>query len=44
MKGPTEDISAAENAIKLLGGKLEEDISYELNGEKRRIVKIICSP
>ena len=40
MKGPTEDISAAENAIKLLGGKLEEDISYELNGEKRRIVKI----
>lgn len=40
MKGPSEDISVAQNAIKLLGGKLEDDISYELNGEKRRIVKI----
>jgi len=38
MKGPSENISEAENAVKLLGGKIENDISYEINGEKRRAV------
>ena len=38
MKGPSEDISTAANALKLLGGKLEKDEHYEINGEQRRVV------
>ena len=38
MKGPSEDISTAGNALKLLGGKLEKDEHYEINGEQRRVV------
>lgn len=38
MKGPSEDLKGAENAVKILGGKIEDDINYEVNGEKRRAV------
>ena len=38
MKGPSEDISTAANALKLLGGKLEKDEHYEIIGEQRRVV------
>jgi len=38
MKGPSEDISTAGNALKLLGGKIEKDEHYEINGEQRRVV------
>lgn len=40
MKGPSEDIGAASDAICILGGKLKKDISYDLNGEKRRVVLV----
>jgi 16S rRNA (guanine527-N7)-methyltransferase len=40
MKGPIEDLSEGENAVKLLGGKIESITEYELLGEKRRIVNI----
>jgi 16S rRNA (guanine527-N7)-methyltransferase len=40
MKGPTEDLSDGENAVKLLGGKIESITEYELFGEQRRIVNI----
>ena len=38
MKGPSEDIKAASNAVKLLGGVIEDDINYQINGEQRRVV------
>lgn len=38
MKGPSEDICSAANAVKLLGGKIADDIKYEINGEQRRVV------
>ena len=38
MKGPNEDISAAKNAVKLLGGSIENIHNYELNGDKRTII------
>lgn len=41
MKGPNEDISAGDNAIKLLGGKIENSIEYSLPcGDKRMLVII----
>ncbi len=40
MKGPSEDISTAANALKLLGGKIEKDEHYEINGEQRRVVVV----
>lgn len=40
MKGPNEDITLGYNAVKLLGGAVESDISYKLNGEERRFVLI----
>ncbi len=40
MKGPSEDISTAGNALKLLGGKIEKDEHYEINGEQRRLVVV----
>lgn len=38
LKGPSEDISASEAAINLLGGKVTDIISYDLNGDSRNIV------
>ena len=38
LKGPSEDISASEAAIKLLGGKVTDIISYDLNDDSRNIV------
>lgn len=40
MKGPNEDIKLGENAVKTLGGRICEDITYELEGDKRRIVVV----
>lgn len=40
MKGPSEDLSDGENAVRLLGGKIEMLSEYEIFGEKRRIVQI----
>ena len=40
MKGPSEDIGAAANAVKILGGSPANDIQYTLNGEQRRIVTV----
>ena len=40
MKGPSEDISLGENAIKVLGGSLENVHDYELFDEKRRIAVV----
>ena len=40
MKGPNEDLSEGENAVKLLGGKIEQITDYELFGEKRKIVTV----
>lgn len=40
MKGPTENVSEGENAIKILGGELTNICGYELEGEERRIVKV----
>ena len=41
MKGPNENISEGENAIKLLGGKIENVTDYELPcGDKRVIVTV----
>lgn len=48
MKGPSEDIGSAANALKVLGGKIEDDIRYEINSEQRRVVVVrktgVCSP
>lgn len=38
MKGPTEDISEGENAVKLLGGEISDIAAYDLFGEQRRII------
>ena len=40
MKGPNEDLSEGENAINILGGKIENINEYELFGEKRKIVVV----
>lgn len=40
MKGPSEDISEGENAVKLLGGEISDIIEYDLFGEKRRIINV----
>ncbi len=41
MKGPNEDISAGENAVRLLGGTIENTIQYALPcGDKRMLVVI----
>lgn len=41
LKSVNEDISAAENAVKLLGGKIERIIDYKLpNGDDRRLVLV----
>ncbi|WP_294750152.1 16S rRNA (guanine(527)-N(7))-methyltransferase RsmG [uncultured Ruminococcus sp.] len=38
MKGPTEDISEGEKAVKLLGGEISDIAEYDLFGEQRRII------
>ena len=40
MKGPTEDVSKSQNAVKILGGLLHDEIKYGLEGEQRRIILI----
>ncbi|MBQ8959716.1 MAG: 16S rRNA (guanine(527)-N(7))-methyltransferase RsmG [Ruminococcus sp.] len=40
MKGPGEDIFAAEKAVKTLGGEITDVIEYTLDNEKRRLVRI----
>lgn len=40
MKGPSEDISAGLNAVALLGGSMQSEISYQVEGEDRRIICI----
>ena len=40
MKGPSEDIKLGENAVKILGGKISDDIHYDLEGDLRRIVVV----
>lgn len=40
MKGPSEDINLAQNAVKILGGKISEQIEYDLNKEQRKIVVV----
>ena len=40
MKGPTENVSEGENAIKILGGELTDICGYELEGEERRLVEV----
>ena len=40
MKGPNEDISEGENAVKLLGGDITDIAEYDLFGEQRRIINV----
>lgn len=40
MKGPSEDISEGENAVKLLGGEISDIAEYDLFGEQRRIITV----
>ena len=40
MKGPSEDLSEGENAVRILGGEIEKLSEYELFDEKRRIVHV----
>ena len=35
-----EETNEAINAIKLLGGKLEQDIEFDVEGEERHILEI----
>ena len=38
LKGPNEDISSGENAVKLLGGNVSRETNYDVEGEQRKIV------
>ena len=40
MKGPNENLCEGENAVNILGGKIENITEYELFGEKRKIVVV----
>lgn len=40
MKGRGEDIDSADNAVKILGGKIEKIIDYSLESDSRKIVVI----
>lgn len=40
MKGPNEDISSGENAVKLLGGEITDVIDYQLYDDRRRVVTV----
>lgn len=40
MKGPSEDVSASENAISVLGGKIMGIHDYRLDSDMRKIIEI----
>ena len=40
LKGPNEDISLGEKAVRILGGEISEIIEYELFDEQRRIAVV----
>lgn len=41
MKGPNEDISQGENAVKILGGEISDIINYELPSGDKRVMVIV---
>lgn len=41
LKGSNDDVSEASNAIELLGGRLESNISYELGGTEPRTIAVV---
>lgn len=41
LKGSNDDVSEASNAIEVLGGKLESNISYELGGTEPRTIAVV---
>ena len=41
MKGPNEDIKPALQAIRMLGGKFEEEIRYTLPGGDERVIFVV---
>ncbi|MBO5318432.1 MAG: 16S rRNA (guanine(527)-N(7))-methyltransferase RsmG [Ruminococcus sp.] len=40
MKGPSEDITSAKNAVQILGGNVSRETKYVLENEERRIIEI----
>ncbi|MDE6092410.1 MAG: 16S rRNA (guanine(527)-N(7))-methyltransferase RsmG [Ruminococcus sp.] len=40
MKGPNENISNGNNAVQILGGKIEDICEYDISGEGRKIVTV----
>ena len=40
MKGKSDETDVGENAIKILGGKIEETIDYKIDDEDRSLVII----
>lgn len=40
MKGPNENISSSDNAIKILGGKIDRIIDYKLESDSRKIIVV----
>lgn len=41
LKGSNDDVSEASNAIEVLGGRLESNISYELGGTESRTIAVV---
>lgn len=41
LKGSNDDVSEASNAIEVLGGRLESNISYELGGTEARTIAVV---
>ena len=41
LKGSNDDVSESGNAIEVLGGKLESNISYELGGTEARTIAVV---
>lgn len=41
MKGPNEDISQGENAVKILGGEISDILNYELPSGDKRVIVIV---
>ena len=41
LKGSNDDVSEAVNAIEVLGGRLESNISYELGGTEARTIAVV---
>lgn len=41
LKGSNDDVSEADNAIEVLGGRLESNISYELGGTEARTIAVV---